>query len=202
MLFTVCYFGVSFGVLFCFVFLNSPGTGPALERVASPPEGVSGEMGRSALRPGSRVLGAGNGQSHDPGGTHAPVPAPALHSPPPPGAQRMTIPETEQSHWPPHPAQENGQVFQAQAAPAQPGTEVGYDRCAGSPSPPRAGPSNSRERRQLPGLAQASGQSGHVLWAEAALFQPEGRGQRIEAEACQGCCPASSRSPGPVGGPH
>lgn len=46
--------------------------------------------------------------------------------------------------------------------------------------PPRAGPGHSRELRQPQGLAQASGQSGHVLWPEAALAQPEGRGQGPE----------------------
>lgn len=70
---------------------------------------------------------------------------------------------------------------------------------AGSPTPrlpPWAGPSHSRELRQLQGLAQAGGQSGHVLWLEVALTQPEGRGQRAELgrslSGLQSCCPPVS----------
>lgn len=65
-------------------------------------------------------------------GARTPVPAPPFLHHPPRGA-RMPIPEAEQSLWPPRQTQENGQVFQAQAAPAQPGTQVGYDRLAGPP---------------------------------------------------------------------
>lgn len=86
------------------------------------------------------------------------------------------------------------------------GTEVSYREGSGkerpTPQPPPwAGLGHSRELCQLQGLAQAGGQSGHVLWPEAALTQPEGGGQGAEPgrglSGLLSCClPVSPRTIG------
>lgn len=102
-----------------------------------------------------------------------------------PGAPRKTVPESEQVHWTSQQTQENYQLLQAQAALGQPGDRGRLRGSSpGSPCPslaPVGGPHHSRERCQLQGLVQVGGQSGHMLWHEVALAQPEGRGEGAES---------------------
>lgn len=137
----------------------------------------TGEQGLLWVQEVGRVLGMGNSQGCDSG-------VPVLWYPsslnlcmvPPKG--RGEIPEAQEARWPPHQPQKDGQLLRVHATLGQPVTEHSH-LCDPAGCPPFSCPQglgcHLRELRQLEGLADAAGQSGHVLLPEAALVQPEGR---------------------------